>query len=537
MNRDKKRSLPDFLEEAEIIAGALLFGGIIILLISCGEYPWRLAGNGRLLLCALPFWLIVGILYLFREKHGKKSVVRHPVTWLFLLYLGIFVLQLLLVSRVYFYMGWDAGMLKYRVESVVNGGEMADTSADVGYSTMPNNLLLFHIFFLIEKAGQLFSMEEPYHLCIYISCFCVCAACFLGHLILRRLVSSAVFQGVYLMFALPMILFSPWIMVPYSDTYGMFFATLGMWGLLCLDRKYLKWAVTAFASVIGYQVKPSCVFPLFAAYMVYGVRFLASLKSRWKELCALILCTAAFWGIGLCIPLWIQQAHHFRLMPELELTYTHYLMMGIHPETNGIFNDDDYLLSIGCPDVETRERVNLEVFRDRWNAMRAEKTLWRFCRTKAVINYNDGTFSWGDQGPGFFAGYVEHDNAAAKWFKDIMVPPDAADFWKVPGKFYYLYRTFMQILWMSVLLGVVLAAAGRRENGTEKACMMIVLCGLTAFVMLFEARARYLFLYTPVFLSLSMCGYEAVCRRAGGLLSLKEKRVWLKRSEGESEKA
>ena len=42
--------------------------------------------------------------------------------------------------------------------------------------------------------------------------------------------------------------------------------------------------------------------------------------------------------------------------------------------------------------------------------------------------------------------------------------------------------------------------------------MMIVVCGLMAFVMLFEARARYLYLYAPVFLILSLCGWESLFR-------------------------
>lgn len=47
---------------------------------------------------------------------------------------------------------------------------------------------------------------------------------------------------------------------------------------------------------------------------------------------------------------------------------------------------------------------------------------------------------------------------------------------------------------------------------------MIVLCGLMAFVMIFEARARYLFLYSPAFLLLSLCGYEAVWEKSIALL-------------------
>ncbi len=55
--------------------------------------------------------------------------------------------------------------------------------------------------------------------------------------------------------------------------------------------------------------------------------------------------------------------------------------------------------------------------------------------------------------------------------------------------------------------------------------MMTALCGLLVFHMIFEAQARYPFLYTPVFLVLSLCGVEEIWRKgkekAGRLLGKK----------------
>lgn len=117
---------------------------------------------------------------------------------------------------------------------------MQDLSIDVGFSIYPNNLLMFYLFCLIEKVGMLFSMAEPYDLCIYISCLTVNLACFLGNLIMRRLTDSGVVRCCYTLISTIFILFSPWIIIPYSDTYGMFFVMLGMWGLICLEQRYPK---------------------------------------------------------------------------------------------------------------------------------------------------------------------------------------------------------------------------------------------------------------------------------------------------------
>lgn len=95
----------------------------------------------------------------------------------------------------------------------------ASVSADAGYSIYPNNLLLFYVFCIIEKIGMFFSMPEPYNLCIYISCF-------LGNLISRKLTDSGVLRGCCIIVSTVLILFSPWIIIPYSDTYGMLFVML-----------------------------------------------------------------------------------------------------------------------------------------------------------------------------------------------------------------------------------------------------------------------------------------------------------------------
>ena len=509
-----------WLETAALAAGSALFGGLVLLLAFCGEYPERLADNRYLILMGLMCGLGGGALYYFWSHKEWKWHVKRPAFWMAAGYLLIFALQVFWVSKVYFYMGWDVNMLQYRVEAIVNGGSMAETSADFGYSIYPNNLLLFYVFCIIEKIAMLFSMEEPFHLCIYISCLCVNLACFLGHLMVRRL-TGPFMQGCYMVVCLPFILFSPWIMSPYSDTYGMFFVALGMWALTCLDRKYLKWIVGGFAAIIGYHVKPTCIFVLFAAWLVYGIRLLLSLRERWKELAVLVCSTVVFWCMGLCIPLWIQHTYSFRLMPEYEMPYTHFLMMGFSESTYGAYDHDDFEYSIGFPDVEPRKAANLEAFRIRVELMWEQGTLLEFLKNKALLNYNDGTFAWGWCN-GFYALEVEHDNLLADWFQDIMVKPGM---WDNEGKYFSLYKTFMQFFWLQILMGIMLNGFFRKERRAERACMMTALCGLLVFHMIFEAQARYPFLYTPVFLVLSLCGVEEIWRKgkekAGRLLGKK----------------
>lgn len=507
------RQIPDRLEDFWIFAGVCFVGILLALVFVNGDNAGRLATNRYLMLFVLVFFLMAGGLYIFSVHHKKTLWGRplsHPVLWLFVGYLALYAVQLFWVNKVYFYTGWDVGMMRQRAEWILGGGSMAEMSIDAGYSVCPNNLVLFYAVCLMEKLGRFLSLEDPYLLCIDLSCLAVNLSCFLGLLILRKFTDSYVVHGCYLLVSTAAILFSPWIIIPYSDTYGMFFVMLGMWGLVCVDRKNLRWMVAAFAAVIGYRIKPSCVFPLFAVFLVYGVRFLFSLRERLKELCVLVFCTGVFWGLGLLMPLWVQHAYSFRLMPELELSHTHYLMMGFSAESGGSFSSEDYLLSTQIPDLETRERVNKEEFVRRVTALWEDKTLGEFLRGKALINFDDGTFGWTQEG-NFFEVQIRHENILWDWFLSTYVP---AGVWENDGKYYPLYRTITQILWLFMLTGVLFVGIGRKKSRTLKACMMVAVCGLFVFVMLFEARARYLYLYTPLILILSLLGYEGIWRRA-----------------------
>lgn len=498
--------LPKWITYGAIITGNFLFVALFFFLLLHDDKSQRVLSDLQLILFVVPAVLIIGILYYFCAGMKRKPV-KNPVLWYGILYLLLFAVQAALVSQVYFFTGWDAGLLQFRVEGILEGKTITEVSADYGYSVYPNNLLLFYVSYLICKIGEVFSMERPYGLCIYVSCLMVTAACFLGCLIMRKLSKSMVIRTAYIIVSAIMILFSPWIMIPYSDTYGMFFVLLGLWGVVCPEKVYVKWPVVAFAAIIGYQIKPTCIFPLFAVLIIYGISWLVNIKKKWKELTILAVSMICMWLVSLAIPLWIQHTFSFRLIPEYEVPYTHYLMMGFNEEANGGYNHNDFLYSMSFPDVETRKAANIEEVRRRLEYYNASGKMKEFLERKALINFNDGTFAWAKEGA-FFVGYIDHDNMLGDLFQEIFIP--SGYIIEDSGAYYELYRTVMQGFWLFVILGILFVSINMKEYPTEKACMMIALCGLIVFLMLFEARARYLFLYTPVFVIFAMCGYEAL---------------------------
>ncbi len=492
--------------------GSAAFALLVVFLILFDKSTDRLCANGKLALFGVLFLFLGGVIFCLAPEGGKAKGRRigHPVLWILAGYLVLGVLQLLLVRAVYFYTSWDVGGLRESVENLLQGVPLQETGAVHDYSVYPNNLLLFYLFTLIERAGRFFGMEEPYNLCVYLSCVCVDLACFLGQLTVNRLVRTPGVRALYAVVGTVFILFSPWIMIPYSDTYGMLFVALGCFGIVCLRESRIRWFVVAFAGFVGYGIKPSGIFPLFAAWLIYGVSYLFTIRENFREFLRLLTATAVFGIVSVLLPLWIQYACSLPLEPQLRMPYSHWLMMGFNETMKGGYTHDDFLYSQSFPDVESRTEGTLERFLERVEDMADRGTLLYFLKEKALVNFNDGAFAWGEEG-GFFLWQVEHDNRLYSLFLRAAVPEGT---WGSDGAYFALHKTVRQGIWLAVLLGIAFAALEGREHTREKACLMTAVCGLFLFVMLFEARARYLFLYTPVFLALSVCGCDALWRRA-----------------------
>ncbi len=281
------RRIPDWIENCTLWVGSAMVASVVLLLTFNGEeYPGRLWNNHWLMAPVIGLVVLGGVCYAFADRK-EPGTGRHYLRWLLLGHGFLFCLQLWWVNQVYFQMGWDVGLMKYWAEFVMKGGSLQECNADIGYSINPNNLLLFYIIYLLLKLGALFSMEIPYYLCVYSACLSVNIACFLGHFILRRLSKNTVIHVLYALTALIFIIGSPWSMVPYSDAFGMLFVMLGLWSLICCDRQYLKWGLVAFATVIGYSIKPTALIPLFAIVLCYGVRYLFTWREKRKELAVL----------------------------------------------------------------------------------------------------------------------------------------------------------------------------------------------------------------------------------------------------------
>ena len=107
---------------------------------------------------------------------------------------------------------------------------------------------------------------------------------------------------------------------------------------------------------------------------------------------------------------------------------------------------------------------------------------------KALVVFNDGTYAWGEEAD--FYGTSYHGDGVLHRFYDSLYRTD--------GRWYGVKKYPAQIIWYGLLL--LCFFTGFLKEKKTPLPLVAALIGIMVFDMLFEARARYLLVYAPVFI-------------------------------------
>lgn len=278
--------------------------------------------------------------------------------------------------------------------------------------------------------------------------------------------------------------------------------------------------------MLGYHIKPQVAIATIAICGIelwnglFRLRACLRNKSTW--------CGAASFMVAFCLAAALVNAGIETLPLEINseqtLDITHWWMMGMNDgETNGAFNQEDRDFSCSIPDRAERKQANIDEALRRIQKMGPGGFL-NFMHRKVLTNYNDGTFCWGGEG-GFYVEPLADQNlpwapVAQKLYGGTLTEESMGE-----GSMFALFYKAEWVLWMSILMcGALGALLGLKKLRTQTAAAMLSILGLTLFEQLFEARARYLYSYTPVYILLAAVGlWECKTRLTGrGLAVIQE---------------
>ncbi len=192
------------------------------------------------------------------------------------------------------------------------------------------------------------------------------------------------------------------------------------------------------------------------------------------------------------------------LDPDKAFSATHFLMMGANTQTRGVYLEDDVIASRECLDKQSRQTMNIQ----EWERRLAELGpvgLIQLSLEKTLCNFADGTFAWAAEGHFWIS--LHGDNELVRSFYGI--GDFSADDGTANAR---LFQVSWQTAWLMILLGVGIGFT-RREVKKGELAAYLSLAALAVFLMVFECRARYLYLYSPCIVMLGIAGWVGLFRQ------------------------
>lgn len=418
----------------------------------------------------------------------------------------LFIFQLILAQAIYRPIGWDCSAI---VSCAVKGSL---TSERAYFSNYPNNLLMYWILEKLLKAFFYFGGKNYWLFLSIVNIMIIDSAIYLVFVICKKLFGLACGFTSYVLFILIFGL-SPWLVVPYSDTFSMAFIPLVLLLFLKFQEsnnfilKGILLFLIGFVSIVGFYMKPYTLVA-FVSIMIYLL--IHSINSIKKIgiffLTALMMLTGAA-GSFLLYNGAIKDTYSNVLDYSQALPMSYYFMMGLNTTTSGgtgrtlygAYSGADNLFVYTLPTPEKKQSETLRVAFERIKAY-TPKGYVQFLSNKANWVFSDGTF-W-VEGEGYD---VDRPSVSttdlSKWIQS---------YFRFYGTNYVVFASLMQGIWVLLLFLLICPLFNNSDDYKKPIVniLRIAALGFLFYEMLFEARSRYLIAVLPIIIILATSGFS-----------------------------
>jgi hypothetical protein len=187
------------------------------------------------------------------------------------------------------------------------------------------------------------------------------------------------------------------------------------------------------------------------------------------------------------------------MIAERSFPFTHFYMMGLNSSNGryGVYNDNDVGITFGAIGTENKMALNISVARERLKEMGFLGYIQFLCQKSAYV-FNDGALAFAGEG-GFLS----------------MEPNERSEIGKAMQAFFYgdmdrpsrAYVLLADGIWLAVLVLMCVSFFQKKGKDAEALfAMRLCLLGLALFLLLFEARPRYLVNHLPLIALLAVQG-------------------------------
>lgn len=447
----------------------------------------------------------------------------------------VFAIQHIFTTLTCNEIGWDCGIIIHNAVSLLNEGHI-DCAY---YSHYPNNIGIFLLIKYVLVIGKQFTgfitISNAFFVSIIFNIIMVDIAALFTFLTIRKVLGN---KNAYfsLIFIAPFIIFSPYILVPYTDTITMLFPIMSLYLYIIIKelqknclKKYLLIFLEGLFISIGTFLKPTVIIVLISIiimeilsikvkkiekkHKIDKVEKLKNIKNILNSFMYLIIVLILFM-IGFATSYIgyskIKEKNLGTLISQEEynnnsVSFTHFLMMGMQEQQNdtkkdgknqilyGSYNDNDVRSTIAIKGYKEKQKYNLQIIKERLNNFGIIGYL-KFLNNKVNWILSDGTFFYGQEG--IYKGSYYNQSKIAKSIQQFIdVQTDT---------YKNIIANIMQILWILVILGLVFSIKNEENNYISIGKLSII--GIILFILLFEGRSRYLINYIPIFILVGIYG-------------------------------
>ena len=527
-----KNRIQNFIQQAIAIIFSILFAVALINAIFFNKTVGINYNIIFMLVGTIIIYIIMSVFYYLYKKNNKSFLERKPKkTDYFLVVTIIFFIQFILAKFTYARYGWDCGKVISDVYGLINSGKFEF----LYYAQYPNNIGIFIIIKNVIEIAKYFVDVQIIYNCflsaMIFNIIMVDIASIFTFLTIKKVIGN---KSAYLslIFIFPLMLFSPYINIPYTDTISMVFPIIILYLYICIKelpkeriKKYILSFLLGMLMLIGIFIKPTVIImPI--AIIIIGILNLN--KEKIKNIVYSIIVMIFFiMGCGISyLGYNIQKNQIFgeliskQAQEDFKRSYTHFLMMGMQERQNdvigdgknqtlyGTYNVQDDLNTYSIKGYKEKQEYNLKIIKERLKNFGIIGYI-KFLYNKANWILSDGTFYYGYEGTWIVDGYQNKNKVAKIVQKFITVDSKA---------YKYITANIMQISWLIILLGLMLSYSKEKNEYLDIGKLAII--GIILFILIFEGRARYLVNYIPIFIFIGVDGLKISLNK---ILTMKDK--------------
>lgn len=503
---------PNRLISVERILGIIFLGVVLTIMLPVRDFQARVSGNQGTMVAisVVVLILIMWVAKSFISVEDAKGLQRDNKWTILMASLVLFGVQLFIGYNIMFRSGWDVASVHYSsLYASIGDSEGMRTMADY-LSYYPNNLFLVFIYSNIYKLNILLGSPVSNHLLLLVFFQSVIYAITgaLTYFCSEYIVGPTMSWLVYIVFVI-LVGTSAWVVVPYSDSTGLFFPVLILYLYICLEKsknmrkKLALLSLISFLSYIGYKIKPTIAIVFIA---IVGIGFLKFIHDKKKSIAFYLTCMiiivvtmigskavsdAAISSLG------------YEINQDMSFGIEHWILLGSNDRTYGSYNQEDFDYSASFSNSKERNTQDLKEAISRYKSRGILGNI-DFWRIKMWREFTDATFGWG--GTGFYMEvYPERIPFVSVLLRSLYYDEFSEGVWLFP-----YYAHFKQIIWYIMLLLISCFAffLPMKSIGDSESVIALTLVGLVLYLLIFESHPRYLFIFVPYMIIMSIKSFK-----------------------------